>query len=95
MVIEDSIVGLKAATSAGMRCMITYTDSTASEDFYGHGAEAAMPDLSGMSLQDIFKLHSPEAIGSLRNSPSPSEPAPASTPEPAEGWTPHFMTQKW
>lgn len=36
-VIEDSTIGLKAATGAGMRCMITYTSSTEDQDF--HGAE--------------------------------------------------------
>jgi hypothetical protein len=28
LVVEDSVVGLKAATGAGMRCIITYTRST-------------------------------------------------------------------
>jgi beta-phosphoglucomutase-like phosphatase (HAD superfamily) len=50
VVIEDSIVGLKAAKSAGMRCIITYTDSTASEDFYGLGADAKVPNLDGVTL---------------------------------------------
>ena len=36
VVIEDSIVGLKAAKGAGMRCIITYTESTENEDFYGY-----------------------------------------------------------
>jgi beta-phosphoglucomutase-like phosphatase (HAD superfamily) len=35
VVIEDSLVGLRAAKGAGMRCIITYTESTKNEDFYG------------------------------------------------------------
>ena len=40
VVIEDSMVGLRAAVGAGMKCLITYTPSTAAEDFYGEGAAA-------------------------------------------------------
>lgn len=54
VVIEDSIVGLKAAKGAGMRCIVTYTPSTASEDFYGFGADAKVSSLLGVTLQDIF-----------------------------------------
>jgi len=35
IVIEDSLIGLQAAISAGMKCVITYTDSTKSQDFSG------------------------------------------------------------
>lgn len=35
LVIEDSAIGLQAALSAGMRCIITYTGSTKSQDFSG------------------------------------------------------------
>lgn len=35
VVIEDSMVGLGAALAAGMRCIITYTSSTAGEAFPG------------------------------------------------------------
>eukprot|EP00536_Pseudo-nitzschia_multiseries_P014956 jgi/Psemu1/216403/e_gw1.795.22.1 len=45
VVVEDSSVGLAAAKAAGMRCIITYTESTATEDFYGKGADAKVPDL--------------------------------------------------
>lgn len=55
VVIEDSMVGLRAAKSANMRCIITYTHNTASEDFYGEGADAKVPDLSNVKLQDIFE----------------------------------------
>jgi HAD superfamily hydrolase (TIGR01509 family) len=56
VVIEDSIVGLKAAKGAGMRCVITYTTSTEREDFYGLGADAKVPELGsrGVSLDMIF-----------------------------------------
>ena len=56
VVIEDSIVGLKAAKGAGMRCIITYTASTEREDFYGLGADAKVPELGsrGVSLDMIF-----------------------------------------
>jgi len=56
VVVEDSIVGLKAAKGAGMRCVITYTTSTEREDFYGLGADAKVPELGsrGVSLDMIF-----------------------------------------
>ena len=40
VVIEDSMVGLRAAKSASMKCVITYTDQTSYEDFYSEGADA-------------------------------------------------------
>lgn len=56
VVIEDSIVGLKAAKGAGMRCIITYTASTENEDFYGLGCDAKVPELgsTGVNLDMIF-----------------------------------------
>jgi hypothetical protein len=45
VVIEDSMVGLRAALAAGMRCIITYTASTASEAF--PGAERVVASLGG------------------------------------------------
>lgn len=56
VVVEDSLVGLKAAKGAGMKCLITYTSSTEGEDFYGFGADAKVPDLGSRSvtLNDIF-----------------------------------------
>uniref|UniRef100_A0A7S2KE82 Uncharacterized protein n=1 Tax=Leptocylindrus danicus TaxID=163516 RepID=A0A7S2KE82_9STRA len=56
VVVEDSIVGLKAAKGAGMKCLITYTKSTESEDFYGQGADAKVPELGSRSvdLESIF-----------------------------------------
>lgn len=57
VVIEDSIVGLKAAKGAGMRCIITYTASTENEDFYALGCDAKVPELgrTGVNLDMIFE----------------------------------------
>jgi HAD superfamily hydrolase (TIGR01509 family) len=56
VVIEDSMIGLQAAKGAGMKCIITYTSSTESEDFYGQGADAKIPDLGSrkVTLASIF-----------------------------------------
>ena len=56
VVVEDSIVGLKAAKGAGMRCIITYTTSTENEDFYSLGCDAKVPELGckGVNLGMIF-----------------------------------------
>ncbi|KAL5705206.1 hypothetical protein ACHQM5_023542 [Ranunculus cassubicifolius] len=54
LVVEDSIIGLQAATGAGMPCVITYTPSTANQDF--KGASAIYPDLSTVSLGDLELL---------------------------------------
>lgn len=54
VVIEDSLVGLRAAVAANMRSLITYTSSTANQDFLAEGADAKVPDLSGVTLSSIF-----------------------------------------
>lgn len=56
VVVEDSLVGLRAAVAADMKCIITYTTSTASADFYGEGAVAKVPDLASrkVTLSSIF-----------------------------------------
>jgi len=56
VVVEDSLVGLKAAKGAGMKCLITYTKSTENEDFYEFGADAKVPELAkaGVTLDKIF-----------------------------------------
>ncbi|KAJ3707315.1 hypothetical protein LUZ61_011020 [Rhynchospora tenuis] len=51
LVVEDSVIGLQAATGAGMSCIITYTSSTANQDF--GDAIAKYPDLSGVRLEDL------------------------------------------
>ncbi|KAK6923384.1 Haloacid dehalogenase-like hydrolase, partial [Dillenia turbinata] len=47
LVVEDSVIGLQAATNAGMSCVVTYTSSTATQDF--SDAIAVYPDLSNVS----------------------------------------------
>jgi beta-phosphoglucomutase-like phosphatase (HAD superfamily) len=55
VVIEDSLVGLRAAKGAGMKCIITYTESTKEEDFYGEGADAVVADLANIDCNTIFE----------------------------------------
>ncbi|PQM33310.1 haloacid dehalogenase-like hydrolase domain-containing protein [Prunus yedoensis var. nudiflora] len=54
LVVEDSVIGLQAATKAGMSCVITYTSSTADQDF--KDAIATYPDLSNIRLKDLELL---------------------------------------
>ncbi|KEH20805.1 putative HAD hydrolase, subfamily IA [Medicago truncatula] len=54
LVVEDSVIGLQAATQAGMSCVVTYTSSTAEQDF--KEAIAIYPDLSNVSLKDLELL---------------------------------------
>lgn len=54
LVIEDSVIGLQAASGAGMSCIITYTSSTANQDF--SDAIATYPDLSNVRLEDLKLL---------------------------------------
>lgn len=54
LVVEDSVIGLQAATGAGMSCVITYTASTAEQDF--KDAIAIYPDLSDIGLKDLELL---------------------------------------
>ncbi|KAJ7956799.1 Haloacid dehalogenase-like hydrolase domain-containing protein [Quillaja saponaria] len=54
LVVEDSVIGLQAATGAGMSCVITYTSSTSDQDF--KDAKAIYPDLSNVRLKDLELL---------------------------------------
>ncbi|PRQ48621.1 putative HAD hydrolase, subfamily IA [Rosa chinensis] len=54
LVVEDSVIGLQAATKAGMSCVISYTSSTADQDF--KDAIALYPDLSNIRLKDLELL---------------------------------------
>ncbi|KAG7619047.1 Haloacid dehalogenase-like hydrolase domain-containing protein [Arabidopsis thaliana] len=54
LVVEDSVIGLQAATKAGMSCVITYTSSTSDQDF--NDAIAVYPDLSNVKLTDLETL---------------------------------------
>jgi beta-phosphoglucomutase-like phosphatase (HAD superfamily) len=72
IVVEDSLVGLRAAKAAKMKCVITYTSSTEREDFYGEGADAKLLDFSKRpSLADMFDLPSstvlPELLAAFRD----------------------------
>lgn len=51
LVVEDSVIGLQAATGAGMSCIVTYTSSTANQDF--KEAVAVYPDLASTRLEDL------------------------------------------
>jgi len=103
VVIEDSLVGLRAAVGAGMPCIVTYTGSTRGEAFYKEGAVAKVPDLGGVSLDDIFGPLWAGGKDILRGKKdeadfSHSQPQPQAA-EPAQqpaykGWTPHFAVSK-
>lgn len=54
LVVEDSVIGLQAAVGAGMSCVITYTSSTADQDF--KEAIAIYPDLSDVRFSDLESL---------------------------------------
>lgn len=58
IVIEDSMVGLRAAIGAGMNCIITPTTSTMDAPFCQEGAVAVVPVLAGdlyrVSVDDLF-----------------------------------------
>ena len=49
--IEDSHIGVLAATGAGIRCLVTPSLFTASEDF--SAAFRVVPDLNSVSLTDL------------------------------------------
>lgn len=63
IVVEDSMVGLRAAVAAGMKCIITPTTSTASADFMGEGATAVVPALAG----DGYRVSSGQGAPGLGN----------------------------
>jgi len=50
VVVEDSLVGLRAAVGAGMHCIITPTASTASANFCEEGASAVLSSLAGTTV---------------------------------------------
>ncbi|KAE8693236.1 Haloacid dehalogenase-like hydrolase domain-containing protein [Hibiscus syriacus] len=54
LVVEDSVIGLQAATKAGMSCVITFTSSTADQDF--KDSIAIYPDLSNVRLSELELL---------------------------------------
>lgn len=54
LVVEDSIIGLKAASGAGMACIISYTSSTSNQDF--SEAKAVYPNLGEVRLDELMKV---------------------------------------
>jgi HAD superfamily hydrolase (TIGR01509 family) len=103
VVIEDSMVGLRAAKGANMKCIITYTDSTADADFYGEGADAKVPDLSNVTLDAIFGPLKAGATSLLEGIKDPMSATASKTPVAAvreevapgpayTGWSPHYTT---
>jgi len=54
LVIEDSVIGLKAALGASMPCIISYTSSTSTQDF--SAAKAVYPNLGSVRLEDLIEL---------------------------------------
>ena len=104
VVIEDSLVGLRAAVGAGMPCIITYTGSTRGEAFYREGAAAKVPDLGGVTLDDIFQPLWAGAKDVLAGKKDAADFAPAAhaaaaaaaaaEPPAFKGWTPHFAVTK-
>ncbi|CAM9123475.1 unnamed protein product [Ascophyllum nodosum] len=59
MVIEDSLIGLEAAVGAGMKCVITHTESTKNQDF--SRAARVYPELGDegnirVRAQDLLEL---------------------------------------
>lgn len=60
VVIEDSMVGLRAAKAAGMKCVITYTPQTDKEDFYAEGADAKLLDFGKVGKDGVSGLFSPD-----------------------------------
>ena len=65
VVVEDSLVGLRAAVGASMHCVITPTSSTASADFLGEGAKKVVADLGedasvGVTIAKLFPIDASE-----------------------------------
>ncbi|GBG68769.1 hypothetical protein CBR_g3309 [Chara braunii] len=54
LVIEDSVIGLQAAMSAGMRCIITHTSSTKDQNF--DGASAVFEDLGTVTFRELLPI---------------------------------------
>ncbi|GMH68939.1 hypothetical protein TrRE_jg4479, partial [Triparma retinervis] len=88
VVVEDSKIGCMAAKAAGCNCIITYTDSTVQEDFYGEGASAVVEDLSnfgGIKLCEVLVDEGAEIMagkkeGADRLSKANTPPSPAASP---------------
>lgn len=53
LVVEDSMVGLRAARGAGMHCVITPTSSTEDQPFCEEGAAAVVSQLAGKTYRVV------------------------------------------
>lgn len=62
LAIEDSVNGLSAAQAAGIPVLVTESVYTNGDPF--PGAAAVLPDLSGMTLADLVRLHGRAVQGS-------------------------------
>ena len=60
LVIEDSIVGLRAAVGANMPCLITPCGSNQDADFMGEGASCVVSDVSEVRLAMLFPENAQE-----------------------------------
>ena len=101
LVIEDSLVGLKAAKGANMKCLITYTEGTKEADFYGFGADAAVPSLKGINYNDIKNSFETDLLKDKRDPRGKQKKADENESVVVEeekitkiskfvGWTPHY-----
>jgi len=99
LVIEDSLVGLKAAKGANMKCLITYTEGTKEADFYGFGADAAVPSLKGINYDEIKKSFESDLLKDKRDPKGKKTDVQETVvieeekkPEVPKfkGWTPHY-----
>ena len=54
LVIEDSVVGLRAARGADMKCLVTPCGSNLNADFTGEGADKVVTNLDGVTLRSLF-----------------------------------------
>jgi beta-phosphoglucomutase len=61
LVIEDSVAGIKAARSAGMRCVALASNGRG--DILRHaGAEAVIPDFVGLTMEHLEVMLSPAMV---------------------------------
>jgi beta-phosphoglucomutase-like phosphatase (HAD superfamily) len=56
VVVEDSRIGLQAAKSAGMTCVVTKSSYTGVEDFSGADAVHDSLDAGGVTLAGLSEL---------------------------------------
>lgn len=94
IVVEDSIVGLKAAKAAGMRCVITYTSSTEKEDFRSYGADDVLASLAGVTLENIKSYFATPAGAPAAAPVAAVAAAPVKEEVELPGWNLSWMIKK-